>query len=102
MAIRSSKNFFTGVTAILQNPSGSGKVDQGAVAKYANFIDSKASADGSIVDRQHDQSYNTAVAIVARAAGLSSLERLDLVHAVAIFAWANRLMLNLGEPVFPD
>jgi uncharacterized peroxidase-related enzyme len=31
-------------------------------------------------------------------AGLSSLEILDLVHAVALFAWANRLMLNLGEP----
>jgi hypothetical protein len=25
-----------------------------------------------------------------------------LVHAVAIFAWANRLMLNLGEPVYPQ
>lgn len=36
-----------------------------------------------------------------RDAGLSALEQLDLVHAVAIFAWANRLMLNLGEPVFP-
>lgn len=36
-----------------------------------------------------------------RAAGLTALEMLDLVHAVAIFAWANRLMLNLGEPVFP-
>ncbi|TDP61329.1 CMD domain-containing protein [Roseateles toxinivorans] len=35
-----------------------------------------------------------------RAAGLSALEVLDLIHAVAIFAWANRLMLNLGEPVF--
>ncbi|MDB5895779.1 MAG: carboxymuconolactone decarboxylase [Rhodoferax sp.] len=35
-----------------------------------------------------------------RAAGLSNLEVLDLVHAVAIFAWANRLMLNLGEPVY--
>ncbi|HEY9064962.1 MAG TPA: peroxidase-related enzyme [Burkholderiaceae bacterium] len=35
-----------------------------------------------------------------RAAGLTMLETLDLVHAVAIFAWANRLMLNLGEPVF--
>ena len=35
-----------------------------------------------------------------RAAGLSHLEILDLVHAVAIFAWANRLMLNLGEPVY--
>ena len=37
-----------------------------------------------------------------RAAGLSPLALLDLVHAVAIFAWANRLMLNLGEAVFPD
>jgi uncharacterized peroxidase-related enzyme len=34
-----------------------------------------------------------------RAAGLDALEILDLVHAIAIFAWANRLMLNLGEPV---
>ena len=36
-----------------------------------------------------------------RAAGLSDLELLDLVHAVALFAWANRLMLNLGEAVHP-
>ncbi|MBP6894599.1 MAG: peroxidase-related enzyme [Pseudacidovorax sp.] len=35
-----------------------------------------------------------------RAAGLSDLEILDLIHAIAIFAWANRLMLNLGEPVY--
>jgi uncharacterized peroxidase-related enzyme len=34
-----------------------------------------------------------------RKAGLGELEILDLLHAVAIFAWANRLMLNLGEPV---
>lgn len=33
--------------------------------------------------------------------GLSEAEILDLIHSVAIFAWANRLMLNLGEPVFP-
>jgi len=33
------------------------------------------------------------------AVGLSQLEILDLVHSIAIFAWANRLMLNLGEPV---
>lgn len=29
---------------------------------------------------------------------LDDAEVLDLVHVVAIFAWANRLMLNLGEP----
>lgn len=34
--------------------------------------------------------------------GLNEGEILDLIHAIAIFAWANRLMLNLGEPVFPD
>jgi len=37
-----------------------------------------------------------------RAAGLADLEILDLVHVVALFAWANRLMLNMGEPVFPE
>lgn len=36
-----------------------------------------------------------------RQAGLKPLEILDLIHSVAIFAWANRLMLNLGEPVRP-
>ena len=36
-----------------------------------------------------------------RAQGLSDLEILDLTHAVAMFAWANRLMQTLGEPVAP-
>jgi uncharacterized peroxidase-related enzyme len=36
-----------------------------------------------------------------RAAGLSDLEILDALHASALFAWANRLMLNLGEAVVP-
>ena len=63
----------TGLTAlslssILQNPAGAGKVDKAAIDKYATFIASKANADGSIVERQHDQSYNTAVSITALAA----------------------------------
>lgn len=37
-----------------------------------------------------------------RAAGLRDDEILDLSHSVAIFGWANRLMLNLGEPIFPN
>jgi uncharacterized peroxidase-related enzyme len=37
-----------------------------------------------------------------RALDMSDGEILDLSHAVAIFAWANRLMQTLGEPVFPD
>ena len=36
-----------------------------------------------------------------REAGLTPAEILDLSHAIAIFAWANRLMLTLGAPVFP-
>ena len=33
-----------------------------------------------------------------RALGLNDEEIIDLLHAVAIFGWANRLMYNLGEP----
>ena len=36
-----------------------------------------------------------------RAQGLSDMDILDLTHAVAMFAWANRLMQTLGEPVTP-
>ena len=32
---------------------------------------------------------------------LSDLEILDLTHAVAMFAWANRLMQTPGEPATP-
>ncbi|PLC54568.1 alkylhydroperoxidase [Pollutimonas nitritireducens] len=31
--------------------------------------------------------------------GMTDAEILDLLHASSIFAWANRLMLNLGEPL---
>lgn len=37
-----------------------------------------------------------------RAQGLDDGQILDLIHAISIFAWANRLMLNLGEPVYKD
>jgi uncharacterized peroxidase-related enzyme len=36
-----------------------------------------------------------------RAQGLSDEDILDLLHATAIFGWANRLMHNLGEPSAP-
>ena len=36
-----------------------------------------------------------------REQGMSDAEIIDLLHAVAIFGWANRLMHNLGEPVAP-
>jgi uncharacterized peroxidase-related enzyme len=33
-----------------------------------------------------------------RGVGMNDEEIIDLLHAVAIFGWANRLMHNLGEP----
>ncbi|EGT4306954.1 alkylhydroperoxidase, partial [Cronobacter sakazakii] len=36
-----------------------------------------------------------------REQALTDLELLDLVQATAFFAWANRLMLTLGEPFIP-
>ena len=37
-----------------------------------------------------------------RELGLSDLELLDIVQATAFFSWANRLMLTLGEPHYPQ
>ena len=42
-----------------------------------------------------------AVLDALRASGLNELQILDAIHAAAIFAWANRLMQTLGEPVEP-
>ena len=36
-----------------------------------------------------------------RPLGMSAEQILDVLHAAAIFGWANRLMHNLGEPEFP-
>ncbi len=36
-----------------------------------------------------------------REAGLSELEIMDVINCAAFFAWANRLMLSLGEPDQP-
>ncbi|HAB24300.1 MAG TPA: alkylhydroperoxidase, partial [Pantoea sp.] len=34
--------------------------------------------------------------------GLDTLALLDLIQSTAFFAWANRLMLTLGEPFLPS
>ena len=47
------------------------------------------------------QTLSAADVQAVRSAGLDDREVLDLVHAVALFGWANRLMLNLGEAVWP-
>ena len=37
-----------------------------------------------------------------RELGLSDLEILDVSQAASFFSWANRLMLTLGEPYYPE
>jgi len=60
----------------------------------------RAIVDFSIQITQAPAAVNAASIQALQAVGLSPAEILDLVHSDAIFAWANRLMLNLGEPVF--
>ena len=50
---------------------------------------------------EHPESIDAASIAALEAVGLTHEEVLELTHSIAIFAWANRLMLTLGEPVFP-
>ncbi|MFE3825685.1 peroxidase-related enzyme [Streptomyces sp. NPDC059092] len=67
-----------------------------------------ADARGSAVARFAEAQTRTPPAAGARhlaalrAAGLGDAELTDLVHAVALFGWANRLMLVLGDAHHPD
>lgn len=36
-----------------------------------------------------------------KALGMDEQDILDLIHSISIFGWANRLMMNLGEAVYP-
>lgn len=49
----------------------------------------------------HPEALSPASLDALRRAGLDDTQILDLSQAIAIFAWANRLMLTLGEAVFP-
>jgi len=60
----------------------------------------RAIVDFSIQITQTPAEVNAANIQTLQTAGLNPTEILDLIHSDAIFAWANRLMLNLGEPVF--
>ena len=59
----------------------------------------KAIVQAAVALTQAPEAFNAADISALKAAGLTQIEILDLVHSVALFAWANRLMLNLGEPV---
>lgn len=48
------------------------------------------------------QNVNTESLRRLKDAGVAPLDILDAVHATAMFGWANRLMLNLGEPYEAD
>ena len=58
----------------------------------------KAIVQASIALTQTPDGFDAARIRALKEAGLTPTEILDLVHSVALFAWANRLMLNLGEP----
>jgi len=47
---------------------------------------------------RHPAQMSQADLTVLRQLGLEDAEILDLTNAIAVFAWANRLMLTLGEP----
>ena len=51
---------------------------------------------------QQPEQLDPALIQALKAEGMDEVEILDLIHAVSIFGWANRLMLNLGEPVFNE
>ena len=61
----------------------------------------KAIGEFSVKITEKPAELNAADINALKAQNLSEGEILDLLHSDAIFAWANRLMLNLGEPIFP-
>jgi uncharacterized peroxidase-related enzyme len=62
----------------------------------------QAVARFAIAVTQRPQSLGADDIAPLRALGMSDEEIIDLLQAVAIFGWANRLMQNLGEPVAPS
>ena len=61
----------------------------------------KAIVDYSAKLTRDPAAITAADAAPLRAQGLGDLDILDLTHAVAMFAWANRLMQTLGEATTP-
>jgi uncharacterized peroxidase-related enzyme len=78
------------VTQVFEEPRGAGTSDR-----------EKAIVQFSIRLTEEPQNIGPDDIQALKAVGLADAEILDLLHAASIFAWANRLMLNLGEPVFP-
>lgn len=77
------------ISEVFADPATAGTTDrEKAIVQFAiDLTLEPASLNASHIHTLRDQ-------------GLDDAQVLDLIHAISIFAWANRLMLNLGEPVF--
>jgi uncharacterized peroxidase-related enzyme len=77
------------ITEVFADPATAGTTDrEKAIVRFAiDLTLEPASLNASHIHALRDQ-------------GLDDGQVLDLIHAISIFAWANRLMLNLGEPLF--
>jgi len=58
----------------------------------------RAIVDFSVLLTRRPEEVTAASLEPLRLAGLSDAEILDLIHVVAMFAWANRLLQTLGHP----
>ncbi len=79
------------IKQVFEDPSTAGTTDR-----------EKAIVQFSIALTERPDAVSASSIQTLKDAGLTEAEILDLIHSVAIFAWANRLMLNLGEPIFPN
>jgi uncharacterized peroxidase-related enzyme len=78
------------VEQVFADPSGAGSTErERAVARFAQAVTLRP------------QGLGPQDIAPLRELGFSDEDVLDLLHATAIFGWANRLMHNLGEPVHP-
>ena len=75
------------VEQVFEDPQSAGTTErERAIARFAI----------AVTERPHQ--LGAADIAPLRAVGMGEEEIIDLLHAVAIFGWANRLMQNLGEP----
>jgi uncharacterized peroxidase-related enzyme len=75
------------VEQVFSDPATAGSNDrERAIARFARAVTLKA---GALSAEDIEP---------LRVLGMSDEEIIDVLHAVAIFGWANRLMHNLGEP----
>lgn len=79
------------VAAVFENP-----------ATAAQTTRDKAIIQLATALTQNPAELNPALIQALKDEGMDDIEILDLIHSVSIFGWANRLMLNLGEPVYKE